>query len=288
MAYAFDWVDAFTDQPFGGNACVVVHEADSIPIADRLRLVRETSLSECAFLVKSDIADFGARYYLAEREIPMAGHPTIATVASLLSRGIVGPEDSFTLEVGAGVLPIRISGGQIVMTQARPEFLSTVSAAEIAAIYGLSPADFIGTPQLVSTGTLFCIAELGSADALGRATLNTEALKAFRASVDHPDAGIMEPFLVTLDAPSGADTYARLLLPPPNPAEDPFTGSATGCMAAYMYRIGRIAQRFVAAQGDGMGRPGRAEVELLGPREAIVGVNVAGRGQVLMSGDLRL
>jgi len=89
MTYDFDWVDAFTDQPFSGNACVVVHGADNISIADRTRLVRETSLSECAFLVHSDRADFGARYYLAEREIPMAGHPTIATVASLIHRCLI-------------------------------------------------------------------------------------------------------------------------------------------------------------------------------------------------------
>ena len=84
MVYQFDWVDAFSDRAFGGNACIVVHDAADIRVDDRLRLVRETSLSECAFLVGSETADFGARYYLAAREILMAGHPTIATVQSLL------------------------------------------------------------------------------------------------------------------------------------------------------------------------------------------------------------
>jgi len=67
--FDFDWVDAFTDRAFGGNACVVVQGADDVPVAARTALVRETSLSECAYLVASDRADFGARYYLAEREI---------------------------------------------------------------------------------------------------------------------------------------------------------------------------------------------------------------------------
>ena len=48
MAYDFDWVDAFTDEPFGGNGCVVVHGADDLTIIQRLALIRETSLSECA------------------------------------------------------------------------------------------------------------------------------------------------------------------------------------------------------------------------------------------------
>lgn len=105
----FDWVDAFSTQPFGGNGCVVVHDASEVSIQDRLALVKETSLSECAFLVNSKIADFGVRYYLAEAEIPMAGHPTIATVTSLLSRGLVkttNGSSKFTLEVGSGVLQI--------------------------------------------------------------------------------------------------------------------------------------------------------------------------------------
>ena len=102
--YSFDWVDAFTETPFGGNACAVVHDAADLAVEDRLALVRETSLSECAYLVGSDTADFGARYYLATREILMAGHPTIATIASLIHRGLVTPTPegtAFTLEVGA-------------------------------------------------------------------------------------------------------------------------------------------------------------------------------------------
>ncbi|MEM1371425.1 MAG: glycosyltransferase, partial [Pseudomonadota bacterium] len=58
---------------------VVVYDAESISVDDRMRLVRETRLSECAYIVPSEQADFGARYYLTHAEIPLAGHPTIAT-----------------------------------------------------------------------------------------------------------------------------------------------------------------------------------------------------------------
>ena len=110
--YVFDWVDAFSGQAFGDNGCVVVQGADDLAVEDRLALVRETSLTECAFVIGSDRADFGARYTLADREIPMAGHPTVATVIALLDRGRVRPDRhgraAFTLEVGAGVLPITV------------------------------------------------------------------------------------------------------------------------------------------------------------------------------------
>ena len=289
MAYEFDWVDAFTTRPFGGNACAVVHDADDITVDDRTRLVRETSLSECAYLVGSDVADFGARYYLAEREILMAGHPTIATVTSMIARGLVASNSDFTLEVGAGVMPISVRDGEITMTQAAPRFLREYEPSDIAGIYGLEAGDIVGNPQVVSTGTPFCITVLKDHDALKRAVLDVDALRNWRAIDGNAQSQTMEPFLVTLDGAEGGDTFSRLLLPPPMPAEDPFTGSATGCMAAYLWAKDLIdAPAFVAEQGHWMGRPGTAQVEVLGPRDAIEGVNVGGRGVVLMSGLLHI
>lgn len=293
--YEFDWVDAFTRTPFGGNPCVVVHGADKLPVETRAALVRETSLSECAYVVASNDADFGARYYVAEREILMAGHPTIATVTSLVHRGLVDLSSghaAFTLEVGAGVLPIDVTAHdgqapQITMTQLPPEFRAVQDAAGIAAIYGLSADDIAHPPQIVSTGTPFCITLLRGHEALRRARLDVEALTRWQHGTG--ETGFIEPFLVALGGADLGDTFARLLLPPPMPAEDPFTGSATGCMAAYLWHHGLIVSpRFTAEQGQWMGRPGRAEVEVLGPPHAIQGVRVGGTGVVLMQGTLRL
>lgn len=290
-----DWVDAFAEAPFAGNPCAVVHDAEGLPDAQRAALVRETSLSECAYVVPSEVADFGARYWLAEREIPMAGHPTVATVVSLVNRGLVDVSSgraAFTLEVGAGVLPIEVTaaGGRVVvrMVQRRPEFQAEQDPAEIAAIFGLSAGDVEGVPRIVSTGTPFCVTLLRSAEALRRAVLDAPRLEAWRAGLDMAAAPIMEPFLSVPGAVEGCDVFSRLLLAPPMPAEDSFTGSATGCLGAYLSATGRLGPRFTAGQGDWMGRPGRAEVEVLGPAEAPEGIAVAGAGVVLMSGELRL
>ncbi|MBV1868428.1 MAG: PhzF family phenazine biosynthesis protein [Marinosulfonomonas sp.] len=295
MSYTFDWVDAFTDKVFGGNGCVVVHDADALSLDDRMALVRETSLSECAYVVASDKADFGARYYLAGQEILMAGHPTVATVVSLVKRGLIdmsGGRAEITLEVGSGVLPIEITQDQqgrvnVTMTQQKPEFGAKHDPADIAAIYGLSADDIVGTPQTVSTGSGFAITVLRSKEALRAAQLNAAALKDYFA--DTRDV-FTEAFLVTLGGETGlGDTFSRLLLPPPMPAEDPFTGSATGCMAAYLWAHGLIdTPVFAAEQGHWMGRPGRSQVEVLGPRSDISGVKVSGTGVVVMQGDLLL
>jgi len=295
-AYPVDWVDAFADRPFGGNPCAVVHDADGVSLEARMALVRETSLSECAYVVRSEAGDFGARYYLATREIPLAGHPTVATVISLIDRGYVdmsAGSAQFTLEVGAGVMPIEVVMAEgrpvVTMTQPAPRFGAEQDPGAIAALYGLSARDIVGTPQIVSTGTPFCIAVLASTDALRAARLDAAALEAWRESTGEAEAALMEPFLVTLGGLEGGDTFSRLLLAPPMPAEDSFTGSATGCMGAYLWQHGLIqSPRFIAEQGHWMGRPGRAEVEVLGPPGAIEGVRVGGTGVVLMRGMVEI
>ena len=288
-ARRFVWADAFTDRPMGGNPCAVIFDAAGMPVEERVALTRETRLSECAFLVESQQADFGARYYTASGEIRMAGHPTIATAAALEAAGWLEGRERFTLEVGAGVLPVEIdrSGSlpRFTMTQFAPEFGATWAPERVAPLVGLEPGDILGVPQTVSTGTPFLIVRLRDHAALRRARLDLDRLEAIRGEAD-----FFEPFLcVTQGFTAEGDTAARLMLSPPEPPEDPFTGSATGCMAAWLWRHGNLpGPRMIAEQGHWMSRPGRAEVELVGRPEAIEGVRVTGSGIVLMDGWLTL
>lgn len=291
MEYQCDWIDAFTDQPFGGNGCAVVHDALDLADDTCTAFVRETSLTECTFVGPSQTADFRVRYFLAGGEIPFAGHPTIATVLSLLNRDKLS-STRITLETQAGIVPIEIdqSFGQprVIMTQKAPEFGPKVDPSNVAAIAGIEADDIVGMPQIVSTGLPFCIAVVRSHDVLARITLQPKPLAAFQKA--GAAIGVMEPFWVTLQgATKIGDTYSRLLMAPPNPAEDPFTGSATGAMAAYLWHNAMIEDRnFIAEQGHWMGRPGQAQVQVLGPQKQIAGVRVAGTGHVLMSGSLFL
>ncbi|MEL6793133.1 MAG: PhzF family phenazine biosynthesis protein [Pseudomonadota bacterium] len=284
----FTWVDAFTETRFGGNPCAVVFDADDLSVDQRIAYTRETGLVECSFLVASDKADFGARYYMPTGEIPLAGHPTVATVTASLDAGMVEAPSTFTLEVGGGVMEIEVAlrDGRpplVTMTQPAPKLLRDYDPGGVAAIYGLAAGDVIGLPRTVDIGgTTFCVTRLVSMEAIRRAKLDAAALEAFKAA---EDADFMEPFLCVTEGATDGDTFGRLLLPPPFPPEDPFTGSATGCMAAYLFANGWIGRRFTAEQGNDLGRPGRAEVEVIGPADDIAGVKVGGSGVVVMRGE---
>jgi trans-2,3-dihydro-3-hydroxyanthranilate isomerase len=84
-------------------------------------------------------------------------------------------------------------------------------------------------------------------------------------------------------------TFARHFGVPPDTLEDPFTGSATGGMAAYLWRHGLIeSPTFIAEQGHWMDRPGQASVEVVGPRNDIETVKVGGSAVTVLRGELTI
>ena len=285
-AFPFFLVDAFTHRPLAGNACAVVLDADALDDATMLAIARETNQAETAFVRRSATADFGVRFWTPAEEIPMAGHPTLATVAALADAGRLEGRAALTLEMRVGPVRVEIEGGTVVMTQPAPRFLDT-HPAEVLRVFGLEAEDALpGVPlQTVSTGTPMLMVPLRSLDALRRARMDVPAYDALRAR-----AGFFSPHLFCLEGATPAGrTFARQLGSPPDLPEDPFTGSATGAMGAYLWRHGLIdSPRFTAEQGHWMGRPGSAAVEVLGPRGAITGVRVGGGAVVVVRGELAI
>jgi trans-2,3-dihydro-3-hydroxyanthranilate isomerase len=288
-------VDAFTERPLAGNACAVVFDADGMDEATMQAVAREMNLSETAFVRRSQVADVGARYFTPAEEIPLAGHPTIATVFALVATRrlrLRGEKTRIGLELKEGPIPIDIEaqGGvvrRVVMSQRRPRFGRTYDPAEVLPLFGLTPADALpGAPiETVSTGTPQLMVPLRGLEELRRARVDTARYEAFRALGD-----FFSPHLFCMQGvtPRGR-TFARHLGVPPTSFEDPFTGSATGGMAVYIWTHGLIdTPVFVAEQGHWMSRPGEAFVEVVGPREAIETVRVGGAAVAVLEGTLTI
>ena len=293
--YPLMQVDAFTAQPLGGNPCAIVFNADDLDDATMLAIAREMNLSETAFVRRSQVADFGVRYFTPAEEIPLAGHPTIATTFALVESGRLPLSDDYTqisLELQVGPIPVEIYANsgvvqKIVMTQKKPQILATYSPEAVLPIFGLSSDD--GLPnapiQTVSTGTPQLMIPLRTLEALRRVQLNIPAYAELRAKAD-----FFSPHLFCLQGVTEAGhTFARHFGVPPDTLEDPFTGSATGGMAAYLWHHGLIDHsQFIAEQGHWLHRPGQATVEIIGPRDDIETVKVGGSAVTVVRGTLSL
>lgn len=293
--YAFMQVDAFTERPLTGNPCAIIFEADDLNDELMLSIAREMNLSETAFVTRSNTCDFGVRFFTPAEEIPLAGHPTIATVHALIHSGRVsleGEKTELTLELIGGPILVEIWTGQaklprIIMTQRKPIFLSTYDPAEIMPVFGLEVVDALPgcAIQTVSTGTPQLIVPVGGHEALRRVHLDIPAYTRLRQSAD-----FFSPHLFCLGGITDrGNTFARHFGVPPDTPEDPFTGSATGGMGAYLWRYGLIDEpTFVAEQGHWMGRPGQANVEVIGDPVEIEAVKVGGTAVTILSGELVL
>ena len=289
--FDFDWVDAFSQKPFCGNGCAVFYDYGILPDQSCLDIVRETSLVECTFLSSSDIADFRVRYFLSDKEIPFAGHPTIATAMSLISRG-KHDSNNLVFETSAGLIHVEVSwsGDQIKisMTQPAPRFGPKIDKKILSKIGGIPEDSILCEPQVVSTGLPFPIVVVDSLDTLKKVKIDFLALDKLRSTIS--ENILMEPFWVCLTPPrENGLTFSRLLLQSSGRSEDPFTGSATGAMAAYLWNNKLIqTPAFNAHQGDFLGRPGEAEVKVLCSSGNITGVKVTGSAYVLMTGKLKI
>lgn len=217
MAFEFDWVDAFAEAVFGGNGCAVVHGGAVLSDDVCMAYVRETSLVECTFTGPSEVADVHVRYFLASREIPFAGHPTVATVVALRRRGLIA-DGPLVLETAAGLVPVEVNGDQVTMTQLAPVFGAQVDPALVAAVGGIDARDIVALPQVVSTGLPFCVTLVKDRATLERLKMDPAALRAYSAKVSGGAVDVMEPFWVCLEGATAAgNTFSRLLLAPPSP-----------------------------------------------------------------------
>jgi trans-2,3-dihydro-3-hydroxyanthranilate isomerase len=276
--------------PLEGNACAVVFDAQGLDSDRMLAIARELRQSETAFVSIDQNQELHLRLFTIEKEIPLAGHPTIAAVHAALELGVIQKSagaDLSMIRVHLVEGPIFVeieSQGLIRMAQRKPKFLSTHDQSEVAHCFGISPSDLLDNVpcQVVSTGTPQLMVALKSLEALRKVSLNLSAYEAFRKKAE-----FFSPHLFCLQGatPQG-QTFARH---PSSDGEDSFTGSATGAMAAYLFRHQLIkSSSFIAEQGHFMGRPGQATVRIDGQPNAIESVSVAGYAVTIMTGEMRV
>lgn len=290
MKYEMIQVDAFTSIPLEGNSCAVYPDARGLDEGLMQKIAREMNLSETSYVLPSDRADFRVRYFTPASEIPMAGHPTVATAHALCEIGAIRSQTAtIRLEMKAGIIPVSIekngAATRYVMRQLAPTFMREYPHALIASALGLGPEALLSdvTPQTVSTGTPQLMVALR--DVAELANVRTDVRKLFHDfQRDYFSVHVFareHDGKVALRSRHYADFNGLI--------EDPFTGSASGGMAAYCARY-RLLQEpaYAIAQGEHAGRPGIGYIRVLGTPDAVEGIEVGGEAVTVMRGTLML
>src|SRR5258708_12138342 len=106
--YRFLHYDVFTDAPFEGNQLAVFPEPAGLSTEEMQAITREMNFSERTFIFPPETpgTDVRMRIFTPGEELPMAGHPTIASTFARATEGVINtPHDPFVSRLALGPTP---------------------------------------------------------------------------------------------------------------------------------------------------------------------------------------
>jgi trans-2,3-dihydro-3-hydroxyanthranilate isomerase len=259
----FSIVDVFAETRYAGNQLAVFQSGSGYSDEVMQILAREMNFSETSFILSDRDRDGGwdVRIFTPAAEVPFAGHPTLGTAFVIQRELIKHPVEQVILNLPVGRIPVRFDylegkPDKLWMTQNPPDFGDRHSPKDFAAALGLDPGDIDDRfpIQEVSTGLAFFIIPLKTLDAVKRARVDRERFFALieKTGAKAPLIFCPQPYREV------NDLNVRVFVDYYNIPEDPATGSACGCLAAYLseyeyFGTDRIDLR--VEQGYEIGRP---------------------------------
>jgi len=232
----FTQFDVFTSRALEGNPLAVFPDGRSLSDDEMQAIAKEMNLSETTYILPRDAAiekerGIRVRIFTVQEELPFAGHPTLGTAFAL--RGSSGATE-LKLELNVGTIPVTFEEkpGQPAfgeMRQSDPVFGQIHDMKKIAEVTGIPLPDIDSDfpVQTVSTGVPFTILPLRRLEQIRRLEINHS-----RSSKYLSESGGKFFFCVSRETVDpAARLHARMLF---YNGEDPATGSASGCAAAWM------------------------------------------------------
>ncbi|MGE5296178.1 MAG: PhzF family phenazine biosynthesis protein [Solirubrobacterales bacterium] len=292
-ALTFYIVDVFAEHKYAGNQLAVIRNAHGLSSEEMQKVAKEMGFSETTFILSDAPRDGGydVRIFTPGAEVPFAGHPTLGTAYIIRREILARAANRVNLNLKVGQIPVEFepqAEGEDVpwMTPKEATFHEVFQAKEVAPLLRVRVED-IDTDfpiETVTTGLPFVFVPLRSLDAVKRAAVVKdqwlEWVKDRRAKM---------VFLFCRQAVEpGNHIHARMFADYYGIAEDPATGSANSCFAAYLVKhryfgSDRIDVR--VEQGYEIGRPSRIylRAQETGGR---IAVQVGGRVFAVAKGSL--
>lgn len=285
-------MDVFTSQRLEGNQLVVFTDARGLSDAEMLALARETNLQETTFVFPRGTATdrrdgVKVRIFFPAGELPFAGHPTLGTSNVLRMQDPSRPS-TVLLDLKAGKFPVAfhddtLGGAFGEMTQLDPVFGKTHDRTRVAQVIGLRPDDL--DPDLpiqtVSTGLGFVVVPLRTLKALQSLHLDFDRNDAYLQAAGE---NALDFHYITRDTgDSKVCLRARNI---DRFGEDPATGSASGCAAAWMVKYGVIKpeELTLIRQGIEANRPSEIFVRASKDGDRVHNVRVGGYAVKVLEG----
>lgn len=255
-------VDAFTNQPFGGNSAAVCWLEQDVPDDWMQAVAAEMNLSETAFVRRSGDG-YSLRWFTPQVEVPLCGHATLASAHAIWSAGIHPPTEPIRFHTQSGVLICERRDGFIEMDFPATPAQEVEPPPDLLDALGVS-ATYIGKTQFDH----LVVVE------------NAEAVRSlspdFRKLKNIATRGVM---VTSRSDDPRYDFVSRFFAPAVGIDEDPVTGSAHCCLAPYWANVlGKTEMTAFQASSRG----GVVQLRIVGDRVILGGEAViVWRGELL-------
>jgi len=282
-------IDVFTANALEGNQLAVFTDASALSTEQMQRIAKETNFSETTFIIPRSFEEtkevgHRVRIFTVNEELPFAGHPTLGTAWVLRGNG---GADEIILDLNVGKIHVRFSTEQGQpfgeMQQRDPQFGQTHSREEVASALGLNREDIASDVPIhsVSTGMMFVIVPISRLSTMQLLTLDLNRAQQYLDKTD----GKFFYMVCRETVDPKARLHARMIF---YNGEDPATGSASGCTAAWMvkYGVAQSDERVLIEQGIEIKRPSRIFVRATMNGDQVVNVRVGGQAVEVARGEL--
>jgi trans-2,3-dihydro-3-hydroxyanthranilate isomerase len=271
--------DVFTDQALAGNPLAVFTDARKLSTETMQALAREMNLSESVFVLRPERGGHARiRIFTPSKELPFAGHPTLAAAFVL-----GGPlqSDLVRLETEAAIVPVKLEreGARIVfgwMSQPLPSVAAFQATGPLFDALGVRGSAL--PVECYDNGAKHVYVALETAEEVARLAPNLTALAKLG------ELGI------NAFAPTQRGWKTRMFGPGMGVNEDSATGSAAGPLAVHLIRHGRIRSddEICIEQGAELRRPSRLYARAHGTPAQIERVEVGGAAVIVGRGEFRI
>ncbi|MGG0762412.1 PhzF family phenazine biosynthesis protein [Bacillus paramycoides] len=290
MEKEFMVINSFSGENLTGNPAAVFFDSSGLDNNNLQNIAKQINLVETVFVYPSYNADFLFRYFTPNKEVSLAGHPTIAAFMALVNSKKIdlSKKKIYQIETQNGIREVVIENVRnqvlVKMKQSSPKFISPIiNKKTIANTFGINEADIaFNLPiQTIDLGVKYLVIAVNSLNALMSVKRDIQLLQELCENL-----GVREVQIFTFDTyGENFDFHTRNLCPREG-MEDPACGMGNAAVGAYLANNYYNKQKCIhlrAEQGTIVKMPCLIEL-FISKKEKDIELYIGGTGKKVVEG----
>ncbi|HDR6255604.1 MULTISPECIES: PhzF family phenazine biosynthesis protein [Bacillus cereus group] len=290
MEKEFMVINSFSGENLTGNPAAVFFEPSGLDNNTLQNIAKQINLVETVFVYPSYNADFLFRYFTPNKEVSLAGHPTIAAFMALVNSKKIdlSKKNIYQIETQNGIREVVIENVRnqvlVKMKQNSPKFISPIiNKKTIANTLGINEADIaFNLPiQTIDLGVKYLVIAVNSLNALMSVKRDIQLLQELCENL-----GVREVQIFTFDTYGEDFDFHTRNLCPREGMEDPACGMGNAAVGAYLANNYYNKQKCIhlrAEQGTIVKMPCLIEL-FISKKEKDIELYIGGTGKKVVEG----